>query len=136
MKRKENVLLWVIETGGNLLSYSYTRSIEDIHTRIKILSKKGKNAASAKDSALEKKVGIFQNVEKLNDSYTKAGVKKLAKSMLAEQKTPKGRSPLRPLELLMLFPAWAFTSSLRSWDYPVSFMWTQIPIRSTGKTTQ
>lgn len=89
LKRKENVLVWVLETGGNILSYSYTRSIEDVHTRIKLLSKKGKVAATQKDTALEKKIGVFQGIEKLTDSHSKAAIKKLAKSMLAEQKKPE-----------------------------------------------
>lgn len=89
LKRKENVQVWVIEEGGNLTSYTYTMSIEDVKTRVKLLSKKGKTAATEKDSSLEKKLGVFQDVEKLSDSYSKAAVKRLAKSMLSDKKQPE-----------------------------------------------
>ena len=35
IKRRENILQWVLETGGNIMSYTYKKSIEDIKTRLK-----------------------------------------------------------------------------------------------------
>lgn len=90
LKRKENILLWVLEAGGNLTAYSYTKSIEDIHTRIKIIANKDKTLASVKNAALEKKIGVFQGVESPDDkNISKGKAKKLAESLLKEQSTPE-----------------------------------------------
>lgn len=62
LKRKEQLLQWVIEVGINLINYDYTKSIEEIATRIKMVNEDGSVVAEAVDSALEKKVGIFGKV--------------------------------------------------------------------------
>ena len=64
IKRRENILQWVLETGGNIMSYTYKKSIEDIKTRLKILSDEDKVYAVKKNTELEKKIGIFQDIEK------------------------------------------------------------------------
>lgn len=89
LTRRENFVQWVIETGVNIESYSYTKSIEDIKTRVKMLSDDGKVVASAKNKSLEKKIGIFQEVQSPEDTMSKAQVKKLVKSVLEEQSTPE-----------------------------------------------
>ena len=45
LTRRENILQWVIEPGANLTGYSYTKSIEDIKTRVKMVSKEGTTLA-------------------------------------------------------------------------------------------
>lgn len=89
LTRRENVVQWVIETGVNIESYSYTKSIEDVKTRVKMLSDKGKTVASAKNKSLEKKIGIFQEVQSPDDSMSKAQIKKLVKSVLKEESAPE-----------------------------------------------
>ncbi len=89
LTRRENFVQWVIETGVNIENYSYTKSIEDVRTRVKMLSDKGKVVASEKNKSLEKKIGIFQEVQSPEDSMSKAQVKKLAKSVLKEESTPE-----------------------------------------------
>ena len=41
LTRRENIMQWVIEVGQNLSEYTYTRSIEKIKTRVKMVSKEG-----------------------------------------------------------------------------------------------
>lgn len=85
--RRDNILQWVIETGKNLTSYSYTRSIEDIVTRVKLLSDEGTVLAEAKNEALEASIGIFQDVDTPDETLTSAQIKELCESMLAESST-------------------------------------------------
>lgn len=84
LTRKENILQWVIEAGGNLVNYSYTDSIEKVKTRLKMLSKENTVAASAEKSELEQKIGIFQKVEKAQESFSAAQLQEICNSMLDE----------------------------------------------------
>lgn len=84
IERRENILQWVIETGVNLQDYTQTKSIEQIKTRIKLLSKEGEVLAEASDSALEKKLGIFQDVVQVKDEMNSAQLTELVNSTLAE----------------------------------------------------
>jgi len=89
LTRRENILQWVIEVGANLASYSYTRSIEDIKTRVKMVSKEGTTLAERSNSAMEKKIGIFQEINQPDESLSTAQVNDLIDSMLEEKSTPK-----------------------------------------------
>lgn len=77
IKRRENILQWVLETGGNIMSYTYKKSIEDIKTRLKILSDEDKVYAVKKNTELEKKIGIFQDIEKKDDDLSEAKLQAL-----------------------------------------------------------
>ena len=87
--RRKNILQWVFEAGQNIISYSYNRSIEDIKTRIKILSDEGTVVAESKNSALEKLIGIFQEIDKPDETLNDGQIKELAGSKLEEKSTPK-----------------------------------------------
>lgn len=87
--RRENIMQWVIETGQNLVSYSYTKSIEDTKTRIKLISDEGTVLAEKSNAALEKKIGTFQNINKPDETLSAAQINELAESMLEEQGTPE-----------------------------------------------
>lgn len=89
LTRRENILQWVIETGQNIISYSYLRSIEDIKTRIKMLSDEDTVIAEAVNSELESKIGIFQDIDKPDETLNEAQIKELCDSMLAEESTPE-----------------------------------------------
>lgn len=66
--RKENVQQWIIEDGANLIDYDYTRSIENIVTRVKMISENGLVVAEAVNTDIENRLGIFQKViQKDND---------------------------------------------------------------------
>lgn len=85
-KRKENILQWVLETGANITSYNFTKSIENVRTRIKLLSAEGTVLAEASDPGLEAKIGIMQEVETPDETLNSAQLNALANSMLAEKK--------------------------------------------------
>lgn len=89
IKRRENILQWVLETGGNIMSYTYKKSIEDIKTRLKILSDEDKVYAVRKNTELEKKIGIFQDIEKKDDDLSEAKLQEHIKETLKEISTPE-----------------------------------------------
>lgn len=87
--RKENIKQWVIEVEQNIISYSYEKSIEDIKTRVKVVSKQGKTVASKKNKSLEKKIGIFQEIDSKKDQMKAAQVKSMINTIMKEQGRPK-----------------------------------------------
>ena len=89
LTRRENILQWVIEVGQNITSYSYSRSIEDIKTRVKMVSKEGTTVAEKSNSELEKKIGIFQEIDQPDESFTTAQVNDLIESIMEEKGTPE-----------------------------------------------
>ena len=89
LTRRENIVQWVIEAGQNLSSYSYTQSMEEIKTRVKMVSKEGTTVAERSRAELEQKIGIFQEVEQPDESLTDAQVNDLIASILEEKSTPK-----------------------------------------------
>lgn len=89
LTRRENIMQWVVEVGQNLASYSYTKSIEDIKTRVKMVSKEGTTLAEKSNTSLEKKIGVFQEIEKPDESLTKTQINDLIASILDEKSTPK-----------------------------------------------
>lgn len=88
-RRKNTVLQWVIEAGANLVSYSSGKSIENVKTRIKLLSDEGTVLAEASDTALEEKIGMRQDIDEPDDSLSQAQLNELVKSMLAEKSRPE-----------------------------------------------
>ena len=89
LTRRENILQWVIEVGQNITSYSYSRSIEDIKTRVKMVSKEGTTVAEKSNAELEKKIGIFQEIDQPDESLTAAQVNDLIASIMEEKGTPE-----------------------------------------------
>lgn len=89
LTRRENIIQWVIEVGQNLSSYSYTRSIEKIKTRVKLVSKEGTTVAEKGNAELEEKIGVFQEIEKPDESLTPAQINDLIVSILDEKSTPE-----------------------------------------------
>lgn len=89
LTRRENIMQWVIEVGQNITTYSYTRSIEDIKTRVKMVSKVGTTVAEKKNAALEEKIGVFQEIDQPDESLTTAQVNDLIVSILEEKSTPE-----------------------------------------------
>jgi hypothetical protein len=88
LTRRENILQWVIETGQNLVSYSYVKSIEDTKTRVKMLSNENKVLAESVNSSLEKKIGVFQDIDTPDETLTSAQIKALCDSILEEESAP------------------------------------------------
>lgn len=88
-KRQENIVQWVLETGGNISQYKFTKSIENVRTRIKLLSDEGKVLAQASDPALESRIGMMQEVDTPDETLNSAQITTLAQSMLKEKKAPQ-----------------------------------------------
>lgn len=88
-RRKNTILQWVIEAGANLVSYTSGNSIEDVKTRIKLLSDEGTVLAEASNIVLEEKIGMRQDIVTPEDSLSQAQLNELVKSMLAEKSRPK-----------------------------------------------
>lgn len=89
LTRRENIMQWVIEVGQNITTYSYTRSIEDIKTRVKMVSKEGTAIAEKSNAGLEKRIGVFQEIDQPDESLTTAQVNDLIASILEEKSTPE-----------------------------------------------
>ncbi len=89
IRRRDNLLQWVIETGVNLMSYDYSVSIEKSKTRIKLLSKEETVVAEASDAALEKLIGVFQDIDTPDDNMEEANITDMVKAMLEEQSQPE-----------------------------------------------
>lgn len=87
--RRQNILQWVFETGQNIINYSYSRSIEDIKTRVKLLSDEGTVIAEARNGSLENLIGVFQDIDKPDETLNSAQIQELADSMLDENSKPK-----------------------------------------------
>lgn len=84
LKRQEHVLKWVLEVGQNITSYNSTVSIEKVRTRIKLLSDEGKVLAEKKDTALEAKIGIMQDVQEPDETLNDAQLQALVNTLLGE----------------------------------------------------
>ena len=89
VKRHENILQWVLETGENIISYNYKNSIENIKTRLKILSDEDTVYAVKKNSELEKKIGIFQDIDKKDDDLSEAKLNQTIEETLKEISSPE-----------------------------------------------
>ncbi len=61
----------------------------NVRTRIKLLSKEGAVLAEASNAALEKKLGVFQDVESGKDEMNAAQLNELVKSLLDEKSKPE-----------------------------------------------
>ena len=81
-QRKDQVISFVVDGDANLYGYSYTKSIESIKTRVKMISKEGTTLAEKSNSSLEQKIGISQEIQQPDESLTKAQVKDLVGSVL------------------------------------------------------
>lgn len=87
-RRAENMLQWVLETGANITDYEYTKSISGIKTRIRLLSKEDAVVYEEANSALEGKIGMFMDVQSVDDTYNEAQMKELVRSIFEEKGKP------------------------------------------------
>lgn len=78
---------FVFKDGENLISASYSRSIEDLKTQVKVIGgKKGaETVITAKNEGARKKYGILQALEVLDESATASQIKQRAQTALKEQ---------------------------------------------------
>jgi len=95
--RRESILQWVLETGRNITSYSYDKSIENVRTRIRLLSEEGTVLAETNHPDLESKIGIMQEVEVPDETLSDAQLNELCKTVLGEISTPSRELDLEVL---------------------------------------
>lgn len=87
--RKEQSTQWVLEIGANIISYSYTQSIEKVKTRFRIYSKEGSVVYEKSNAELEKKLGSIIMIDSVDDDYNDAQIKELVNTMLKENGYPE-----------------------------------------------
>ena len=97
--RRENIRQWVLEVGVNVLSYNYEKSIEDVRTRIRLLSDEGTVLAEEHCADLESKIGIMQDVQVLDETLNTPQLEELCKTMLGQISTPARSLSLEALGL-------------------------------------
>lgn len=90
LARKEQEGKWVLENGVNLIDASYSQSIEETRTQIKVVggdAKKKELSVSAKDGELIKRFGIMQHLEKPEQGMTQSQMDQRAKQLLKDLAT-------------------------------------------------
>lgn len=77
---------FVISAGSNIMSANYSRSIEDTKTRVKVTGgdKKKPTTAIESNGDLQKRFGIMQHVEEMDEKAKPAQVKQRASTLLKE----------------------------------------------------
>ncbi len=88
-RRAENTLQWVLEVGSNVTDYEYTKSIEGIKTRVRLLSKEDAVVYEEINSELEESIGTFMEVKSVDDDYNEAQMQELVKSVFEEKGMPQ-----------------------------------------------
>lgn len=91
-RRIENAMQWVLEAGSdqsNVTDYEYSKSIEKIKTRVRLLSKEDAIVYEKTNADLESKIGTFMEVKSVDDSYTTAQMQELVESIFDEKGTPE-----------------------------------------------
>lgn len=87
LERKEQVVRWVLENGRNILDASYSQSIEDMRTQVKVIGgdpEKNPIIATVKNDALIAKFGIMQHLENADPDMTRSQIEQLARQLLAD----------------------------------------------------
>ncbi|MCM1441861.1 MAG: hypothetical protein NC131_22010 [Roseburia sp.] len=88
LERRKNLLQYLLEPNKNMSEYEFECSIEKIRTRVKAYDKEDTVVAEAVDSALEAKIGMFQDVETADDEMTQAQVQAKVETSLNEVNKP------------------------------------------------
>jgi hypothetical protein len=91
-RRAENALQWVLETGSeqsNITNYTYDKSIENIRTRVRLLSNENAVVYERTNEELEAAIGTFMEVKSVSDSYNDAQIQELVDSVFDEKGNPE-----------------------------------------------
>lgn len=84
IERKASNEMPIIELQTNVESYDYTRSIEKTRTRLKLVTGKGDTKKTEVVSDLESKIGIFQDVESVDEKISEADMNARIKTFKTE----------------------------------------------------
>lgn len=85
LQRSDDVVDIIAETGINIMDYKKTKSYEKTVTRVVCYNDDNSLVTSAKNTSLESKIGIFQDVINYDDEKTTAQLKKLCQTTLSEE---------------------------------------------------
>lgn len=85
LRRADDVIDIIAETGVNVLSYNKTKSYEKVITRMVCYNDDNSLIASAKNTSLEKKIGIFQDEVSYDDEKNIAQLRNLCQTSLKEK---------------------------------------------------
>jgi len=87
LERKDQAVRFVIENGVNLLSASYSQSIEDMRTQVKVIGgdpEKKPITITVKSADLVKRFGIMQHLENVDSDLTPSQIKQRANQLLTD----------------------------------------------------
>lgn len=84
LRRSDDVVNLILETGRNVQSYKQSRSYEKVNTRAVCYNDDNKLIAWAKNTSLEKVIGIFQDEVSYDDEKNNAQLRKLCETMVNE----------------------------------------------------
>lgn len=87
--RADNVKQWVIEEGSNLLDFEREKSIEEVRTRVKLLSDANQVLAEAVSGGVESKIGVMQHTEDSDAKESRAKLQSIADALLNNLVRPK-----------------------------------------------
>ncbi len=84
---KDNGRKWVIESGVNLIDYSYTTSIDGTVTKVKLSAGEEKQTiiATAENKSLQKEYGVLQRYEHVKEKLNRAQLQERANQILAKE---------------------------------------------------
>ena len=85
--RKDKPMQWLLENGVNIMTASYSQSIEDLRNKVKVVGEtkdKKEIIAEVKDAELIRKYGLMQHYESKSSDATESEIKQLAKELLAD----------------------------------------------------
>ncbi|ANB58523.1 hypothetical protein GFC29_3132 [Anoxybacillus sp. B7M1] len=95
---------WVLETGVNIEDFTYSISIEEVATRVKLEAGEDKKTTKVVVSDQDgiKRYGVLQYYEKVTDNLNKAQLTQRANNLLSKKKTPKKRLSIEGLGITEL----------------------------------
>lgn len=73
-KRQEQTSMPILSLDSNIQTYERSRSIYNIQTRLTLTTSKGKTKGSYTNSALEKKIGKFADIENVDEDITQTEI--------------------------------------------------------------
>ena len=74
-KRQEQTTMPILSLDSNIQSYDMSRSIYKTRTRLTLITSKKKNKGKFTNSALEKKIGKFADIQTVDEDITKTEIK-------------------------------------------------------------
>ncbi|MBU5680075.1 SH3 domain-containing protein [Blautia sp. MSJ-9] len=84
-KRREQTSMPLLSLDTNIKTYEMSRSIYNTRTRLTLITSKGNSKGSTIDSALEKKIGRFSDIESVDEDITQTEINQRIKTFKMEK---------------------------------------------------